>query len=90
LQQAVLLPDRAVQQQLGRFFVTAVGNDGKAEARPVKLGPRVGTQWIIDDGVKAGDKIVVEGIQKARPGTPLNPVVVSAADLEKPEAPAAG
>jgi membrane fusion protein (multidrug efflux system) len=78
---AIVLPDRAVQQQLGRYFVTAVGTDGKAEARPVKLGPRLGTQWLILEGVAAGDRIVVEGTVKARPGTPLKPTVVTEAEL---------
>jgi membrane fusion protein (multidrug efflux system) len=79
---AIVLPDRAVQQQLGRYFVTAVGADDKAEARPVKLGPRLGTHWVIAEGVSAGDRIVVEGTLKARPGTPLKPTVVTDAELQ--------
>jgi membrane fusion protein (multidrug efflux system) len=79
---AIVIPDRAVQQQLGRYFVTAVGADNKAEARPVKLGPRLGTYWVIEEGVKPGDRLVVEGVQKAAPGTPLNPVVVTDAELQ--------
>jgi membrane fusion protein (multidrug efflux system) len=86
---AIVVPDRAVQQQLGRFFVTAVGADGKAEARPVQLGPRLGTYWIIEGGVKNGDKLVVEGLQKAIPGTPLNPIVITEAELEAGPPPAA-
>ena len=78
---AIVLPDRAVQQQLGRYFVTAVGADDKAEARPVKLGPRLGTRWLIVEGVAAGDRVVVEGMLKARPGTPLKPTVVTEAEL---------
>jgi membrane fusion protein (multidrug efflux system) len=81
---AILIPDRAVQQQLGRFFVTVVGNDDVAEARPVTLGPRVGNKWVIDQGLEVGDRIVVEGLQKARPGTPLKPTVITAAELEAP------
>jgi membrane fusion protein, multidrug efflux system len=89
---AIVLPDRAVQQQLGRYFVTAVGADGKAEARPVTLGPRLGNRWIIESGVAPGDRIVVEGTLKARPGTPLKPTVITAAELEQgaAAAPAAG
>jgi membrane fusion protein (multidrug efflux system) len=85
---ALIVPDRAVQQQLGRYFVTAVGKDNKAEARPVQLGPRVGTRWIIEGGIKRGDKLVVEGLQKALPGTPLNPTVITEAELQTPAAPA--
>jgi len=79
---ALVVPDRAVQQQLGRYFVTAVGKDNKAEARPVQLGPRVGTRWIIEGGVKRGDKLVVEGLQKALPGTPLNATVITESELQ--------
>ncbi|HEX9772871.1 MAG TPA: efflux RND transporter periplasmic adaptor subunit [Steroidobacteraceae bacterium] len=85
---AIVLPDRAVQQQLGRYFVTAVGADDKAEARPVKLGPRLGTRWVIVEGVAAGDRIVVEGTMKARPGTPLKPTVVTDAELQGTAGPA--
>jgi membrane fusion protein (multidrug efflux system) len=86
---AIVVPDRAVQQQLGRYFVTAVGKDNVAEARPVTLGPRVGNKWVIDEGLSAGDRIVVEGLQKARPGTPLNPTLITAAELEQPATAAA-
>ena len=47
---AIVVPDRAVQQQLGRYFVTAVGDGDVAEARPVTLGPRVGNKWVVDEG----------------------------------------
>ena len=75
---AILVPDRAVQQQLDRFFVTVAGADDKAEMRAVVPGPRLGNQWIIADGLKVGDRVVVEGIQKARPGAPLKVTLVSA------------
>lgn len=78
---AIVVPDRAVQQQLGSYFVTVVGAEDKAEMRPIKLGPRVGTRWIVDQGLKAGDKVVVEGIQKARPGAPLKVTVITADEL---------
>jgi membrane fusion protein (multidrug efflux system) len=75
-----------VQQQLGRYFVTVVGEGDKAETRPVELGPRLGNQVVIEQGVVAGDRIVVEGIQKARPGTPLVVTMVSAAEFATPAA----
>jgi len=88
---AIVLPDRAVQQQLGRYFVTVVGSDDKAEAHPVKLGPRLGTQWVVEEGVAAGDRVVVEGVQKARPGTPLKATPITAAELEgRTDAPPVG
>ena len=82
----IMLPDRAVQQQLGRYFVTVVGEGDKAETRPVELGPRLGNHVVIEQGVAAGDRIVVEGIQKARPGTPLVVTMVSAAEFATPAA----
>ncbi len=82
----IMLPDRAVQQQLGRYFVTVVGDGDKAETRPVELGPRLGNHVVIEQGVAAGDRIVVEGIQKARPGTPLVVTMVSATDFATPAA----
>jgi len=83
---AIVVPDRAVQQQLGRYFVTAVGDGDVAEARPVTLGPRVGNKWVVEEGLAVGDRIVVEGVQKARPGTPLKPTVITAAELDAPVA----
>lgn len=80
---AIVVPDRAVQQQLDRFFVTVAGADDKAEMRAVVPGPRLGNQWIIAEGLKAGDRVVIEGIQKARPGAPLKVTLVSA-DQPKP------
>ncbi len=84
LPNAIVVPDRAVQQQLGRYFVIVVGADDKAEMRAVQLGPRLGNQWVITEGVKAGDRVVVEGIMKARPGAPLKVTPVTAAELNAP------
>jgi len=71
LEAAIAVPDRAVVQLLGRYFVTVVGADGRAEQRPVETGPRQGGLWVIEQGLEPGDRVVVEGIQKAAPGTPL-------------------
>ena len=84
----IVLPDRAVQQQLGRYFVTVVGEGDKAEMRPVVPGLRMGNEWIIDEGLKSGDRVVVEGIQKARPGAALKITPITPAELNAP-APAA-
>jgi len=62
LSQAILVPERAVIQQLGAYFVIVVGPDSKAVQRPVKPGARVGHLWVIDSGLAAGDKNVVEGM----------------------------
>ena len=82
LSQAILVPERAVIQQLGAYFVIVVGPENKAVQRPVKPGARVGPLWVIESGLASGDKIVVEGIQKARPGTVLKPIMVTEAQLD--------
>jgi membrane fusion protein, multidrug efflux system len=86
LENALVVPDRAVQEQLGRYFLTVVGADDKAELRPVTLGPRFGNRQVIQSGLQAGDRVVVEGIQKARPGTPLKVIAVRLEDFDAPGA----
>lgn len=89
LPNAIVIPDRAVQQQLGRYFVTVVGEGDKAEMRAVVPGPRLGNQWVMNEGLKSGDRVVVEGIQKARPGAPLKVTLITLDELNAAAAPAA-
>ena len=63
-----LVPQRAVAELQGQYSVVVVNAEGKAETRKVKVGPRFGNQWVLDEGVKAGEKVVVEGLQKTRDG----------------------
>lgn len=84
---ALVVPDRAVQEQLGKYFLTVVGADEKAELRPVTLGPRFGNRQVINSGIESGDRVVVEGLQKARPGSPLKVVAVTLEDFDRPAAP---
>lgn len=81
---ALLVPQRAVQEMLGKTFITVIA-DGKAESRPVKMGPRVGNLWMVDEGLTAADVVVVEGFQKTPPGTPVNVTMMTLADLKIPE-----
>lgn len=76
-QNALLVPQKAVTEMLGKQFATVVGADNKVEQRPIRSGARVGDLWLIEDGLKAGEQIVVEGLQKARPGSIVKPVPVS-------------
>jgi len=69
---ALVVPQRAVQQLQNMQTVYTVGPDGKAQIRPVVAGDRVGDGWIIEQGLKAGDRVVVEGQLKIRPGMPVN------------------
>ena len=71
LKSAVVVPQRAVYEVQGSYQLGIIGADGKAEIRPVKVGPRVGSDWVITSGLKPGEKVVVEGLQKVKNGTPV-------------------
>jgi membrane fusion protein (multidrug efflux system) len=66
---ALLLPQSAVAQSQGSYQVAVVGNDHKVRMCAVKPGETVGTMWVIDEGLKPGDQVVVEGLQNLREGT---------------------
>ena len=68
---ALLVPQRAVTELQGSYQVFVVGADDKASVRPVTVGERVGTMWIIQTGLKAGENVIVEGLQKVRDGVPV-------------------
>jgi membrane fusion protein (multidrug efflux system) len=70
---ALLVPQRAVTELQGSYQVGVVGTDNKVSIRPVKVGARVGTQWIIDEGLKPGEKVVAEGIQRVSAGMTVDP-----------------
>src|SRR6266850_1993126 len=70
---ALLVPQRAVTELQGSYQVAVVGTDNKVSIRPVKVGERIDTMWIIADGLKPGERVVAEGIQKVRPGAIVNP-----------------
>lgn len=68
---AVLIPDRALATDQAQKFVYVVGEDSKAQFRPVKLGPMIDGLRVISEGLKAGEKVITEGIINVRPGTPV-------------------
>jgi RND family efflux transporter MFP subunit len=70
---ALLVPQRAVTEMQGRRLVAVVKPDNTVDIRPVKPAETIGTQWIIDEGLKLGDRVIVEGIQKVRPGAKVEP-----------------
>jgi RND family efflux transporter MFP subunit len=72
-QGALLVPQRAVSELQGGYQVAVVGGDDKVSIRTVTVGERVGTDWIIADGLKQGERAVAEGVQKVRPGMQVNP-----------------
>src|SRR4029450_5321946 len=71
--QALLVPQSAVKELQGSYQVAVVGPDNKASMRPVKAGEKVGTLWVIDEGLKPGDQVVVEGLEKVKEATPVVP-----------------
>jgi membrane fusion protein (multidrug efflux system) len=70
---ALLVPQRAVSELQGSYRVAVVGPDNKVSIRPVRVGERSGSMWIIEDGLKAGETVVAEGIQKVRPDMVVTP-----------------
>lgn len=86
---AILVPQRAVSELQGVYNVAVVGGDDTVEMRMVKPAERIGTLWVIDSGLKAGERIVVEGLQKVRPGVKVKPEVVTIEPAAPPGAPAA-
>jgi membrane fusion protein (multidrug efflux system) len=85
-QGALLIPQRAVQEMLGKTFVTVAGADNKAETRTVKMGPKVGSLQIVEEGLTVQDVVVVEGFAKAQPGSPLKITMIGPDDLNIPVA----
>jgi membrane fusion protein (multidrug efflux system) len=76
---ALLVPQRAVIELQGSQQVAVVGPDNKVSIRTVTVGERVGKLWIITEGLKAGERVVVEGLQKVRDGAPVKAVPVESA-----------
>jgi RND family efflux transporter MFP subunit len=70
---ALLVPQRAVTELQGGYQVAVVDDQNKVSIRTVKVGDRVGSEWVIEDGLKPGERIVAEGVQKVRPGISVNP-----------------
>jgi len=82
---AVLVPQKAVQELQGLQSVLAVDQDNKVLVRAVVTSDRIGDRWIVEQGLKPGDRVIVEGVQKAFPGT-----VVAPQPYQPPPPPEAG
>jgi multidrug efflux system membrane fusion protein len=85
---AVLVQDRAIGTDQSKRFVLVVNGDNKADYREVKIGRLVDGLRVIEDGLKPGEKIVVNGLQRVRPGAPITPEVVPMEGGDKPAPPA--
>jgi len=76
---AVVVPQRAVQELQGTYNVAVVNADSTVEIRPVQVTHRVGAEWVVGSGLTAGERIVVEGLQKVRAGAKVVPLPAEAA-----------
>lgn len=84
LDDALLVPQRAVQDLQGKNYVWSIDADGKAVQRDVTMGARIGPDWLVRSGLSAGDKVIVDGVQKLKPGA-----MVAAQPLPPPAPPPA-
>jgi membrane fusion protein (multidrug efflux system) len=71
---AITLPQQAVTRTNQGDSVMVVGADGKVSPRNIKIGSAQGNQWVVLDGLKTGEQVVVDGFQKMQPGAPVKPV----------------
>jgi membrane fusion protein (multidrug efflux system) len=78
---ALLVPQRAVQELQGQQMVSLVSADGTVETRTLQMGPRIGSLWLVEKGLAPGDKVILEGAQKVKPGAKVVPK-----DVQAPEA----
>jgi membrane fusion protein, multidrug efflux system len=83
---ALLVPQRAVQELQGLYSLAVVGADNKVTFRSVKVGPREGSLWVIEEGLKPGERVIVEGLQKVREGAVVAPKPMPAAAAAGAEA----
>lgn len=79
---ALAVPQRAVQQTLGQYYITVIDGNGQAQTKEVTPGQKVGNFWIITSGLNDGDTIIVDGYQKAK-GATLDQNLLTKAELEK-------
>jgi len=86
---ALLVPQRAVTEMQGKFLVAVVGADNVVDVRMVTPAERIGSQWIIDKGLKPGETIVAEGVQKVRSGVRVHATPLAPGGADKPAAPPA-
>lgn len=83
---ALLVPQKAVTELLGKQFLTVLDQNNTVETRPVKMGSRVGELWTVLEGIKADEKIVVEGLLKVRPGMVVKPTLLAYPESESAKA----
>lgn len=88
-QGAILVPQRAVMELQGNYQVAVVDQENKVSIRPVKAAERIESLWVITSGLKPGERVIVEGIQKVKQGMQVNPKLVDAQSPPEAASPAA-
>lgn len=83
---ALTVPQRAVQQQMGRRVVYVLGAGDTVHVRDIEVGSWTGERWIVLKGLAAGDRVIVDGLQKTGPGAVVKPVAAGAAPAQAPAA----
>ena len=73
----ILVPQRCVMELQGRYRLYVVGSGDKIEEREVTVGPTLGSRWLIREGLKPGERVVYEGLQKVRNGMAVKPLAQS-------------
>jgi len=81
---AIVLPQRAIQELQGKNYVWILDAAGKAQQRDVRMGLRTGEDWQVEQGLKAGDVVIVDGVQRLRPGTPVKATPLAAPATHTP------
>ena len=87
---AIVLPQRAIQELQGKNFVWVLDAQGKAQQRDVRMGLRTGTDWQVEQGLKAGDIVIVDGVQRLRPGVAVKATPLPTTDPATPAAAGSG
>jgi membrane fusion protein (multidrug efflux system) len=75
IKNGILIPQRTVMEMQGIHNVYVINNENKVELRRIKVGPTIDSFWLVDEGLKNGEKVVYEGLQKVKPGMTVNPVL---------------
>jgi membrane fusion protein (multidrug efflux system) len=84
---ALLVPQRAVQELQGTYRLAVVGADNKVALRTVKVGERIGNLWIIEEGIKPDERVIIEGVQKVKDGIPVVPKLAPPEQSPQPSPP---